>query len=217
MPALVLKVGKTISAAHLRKVAGVLKKGAIAVLPSDTVYGLAASIRFPQSVRRVARIKGRKRTQPFSLFVSSWRELLHYSKKRPAYFPKLKTLLPGPFTLLLPARAGLPKPCVAKGKVGLRWPDFSLLNRLVKKAGAPLVATSANRSGRPPLRSGREAVREFGGEADLILEAGKLPLSAVSTVVEFSPKEAIIWRKGAGYKKLMQHLSGLGVPVREGG
>jgi tRNA A37 threonylcarbamoyladenosine synthetase subunit TsaC/SUA5/YrdC len=51
----------------------------------------------------------------------------------------------------------------------------------------------------------------------LILEAGKLPLSAVSTVVEFNPEEAIIWRRGAGYKKLMQYLSKLGVPVRVGG
>ncbi|MGE5693247.1 MAG: L-threonylcarbamoyladenylate synthase [Candidatus Zixiibacteriota bacterium] len=217
MPALILKVGKKISPPHLKKAAAVLKKGGIVILPSDTVYGLAASVKFPASVRRIAKIKGRKLAQPFSIFVSGWKELLQYSKNRPEYFPKLRKLLPGPYTFVLPARKGLPKLCVAKGKVGLRWPDFPLLNKLVKKTGAPLVATSANRTGKPPLSSGRAVIAEFTAEADLILDSGKLPLSAVSTVVEFLPEEAIIWRKGAGYKKLMQHLYRLGVPVRDGG
>lgn len=217
MPALVLKVGKKPPASVLQKAARALKEGSVAVLPSDTVYGLAASVKFSKSVRRIARIKRRKRTQPFSVFVSGWRELLRYSKNRPPYFPRLKKLLPGPYTFVLPARAGLPKLCCAKGKVGLRWPDFPLLTRLVRAVGAPLVATSANRSGKPPLRSGQAAVREFKEEVDLILEGGKLPLGAVSTVVELAPEEAVLGRKGAGYKKLMQHLTKLGVPVREGG
>lgn len=217
MPALILKVGKKISPPHLKKAAAVLKKGGVAILPSDTVYGLAASVKFPKSVKRVARIKGRKQTHPFSIFVFGWGELLRHSKNRPAYFSKLKTLLPGPYTFVLPARAGLPKLCVSKGRVGLRWPDFPLLNKLVKQTGAPLVATSANRTGKPPLRSGWAAIAEFSDEVDLILDAGKLPLSAVSTVVEFLPEETIIWRKGAGYKKLMQQLYRLGVPVRDGG
>lgn len=187
------------------------------MVPSDTVYGLAASVKFPGSVRQIVKIKGRPEKRPFSIFVSGWVGLLRHSKNRPAYFSKLKTLLPGPYTFVLPARAGLPKLCVSKGKVGLRWPNFPLLSKLVRKVGAPLVATSANRSGKPPLRSGHEVVREFGREVDLILDAGKLPLSAVSTVVEFRPEEAIIWRKGAGYKKLMQQLYRLGVPVRDGG
>ena len=186
-------------------------------MPSDTVYGLAVSVKFSSSIQRIAKIKGRKLTQPFSIFVSSWNELLRHSKSRPDYFQKLKKLLPGPYTFILPARKGLPKLCVSKGKAGLRWPRFFLLDRLVRKAGTPLVATSANRSGKPPLRSGRAAIREFAEEVDLILEAGKLPLSAVSTVAEFNPEEAIIWRRGAGYKKLMQYLSKLGVPVRVGG
>ena len=189
----------------------------MAILPSDTVYGLAASVKFPSSVRRIAKIKARKHTQPFSIFVSGWNELLRYSKNRPAYFSRLRALLPGPYTFILPARKGLPSACVSKGKAGLRWPDFPLLSRLVRETGAPLVATSANRSGQPPLRSGRAVIREFAKEVDLILDGGKLPLSAVSTVVEFGAAEAIIWRKGAGYKKLMQYLSKLGVPVREGG
>ena len=194
-----------------------LGKGGVVILPSDTVYGLAASMKFPMSIRRIAKIKRRKLTQPFSIFVSGWSELLRYSRNWPGYFPKLKKLLPGPYTFILPAQKGLSKLCVSKGKVGLRWPDFPLLSRLVRKAGAPLVATSANRSGQPPLRSGRAAIRKFAKEVDLILDRGTLPLSAVSTVVEFRAAEAIIWRRGAGYKRLMQYLSKLGVPVRERG
>lgn len=187
------------------------------MLPSDTVYALAASVKFSGSVRRIVKIKGRSPGHPFSIFVSGWGELLRHSKNRPAYFSRLKSLLPGPYTLVLPARGKLPKACVSKGKAGLRWPDFALLNKLVKKVGAPLVATSANRSGKPPLRSGGAAARAFGGEVDLILDGGKLPLSAVSTVVEFQPEAAVIWRRGAGYKKLMQFLLRLGVTVRRGG
>lgn len=216
MPATVLKAKNKLSVSVLKQAAQVIKKGGVIAIPSDTVYGLAASVKFPVSVRRIAKIKGRKLTQPFSVFVSGWSELLRYSRNRPGYFPKLKKLLPGPYTFILPARKGLPSACVSKGKAGLRWPDFPLLSRLVRKAGRPLVATSANRSGQPPLRSGRAVIREFAKEVDLILEAGELPLSAVSTVVEFNSEEAIIWRRGAGYKELMQYLSKLGVPVREG-
>ena len=187
------------------------------MLPSDTVYALAASVKFSAGVRRIAEIKGRTAGQPFSIFVSGWNDMLRYSKYRPAYFSELRALLPGPYTFVLSARRGLPKLCVSRGKVGLRCPRFPILNRLAQKVGAPLVATSANRTGKPPLRSGQEVIQEFAEEVDLILDRGKLPLNEVSTVVEFRLKKAVIWRKGAGYKKLMQHLSRLGVPVREGG
>lgn len=216
MPAEVIKVKKKVSASALARAAHVLKKGGVAVLPSDTVYALASSVKFPKSVSRVAKIKGRRGSQVFSIFVSGWRGLLRHSKNRPGYFRKLKPLLPGPYTFVLPARGGLPKLCVSKGKVGLRWPRFALLKRLVKNAGSPLVATSANRSGKAPFRSGRAALREFQNEVDLILDGGALPLGEVSTVAEFNRTEAVVWRKGAGYKKLVRRLEKLGVRIRHG-
>lgn len=66
------------------------------------------------------------------------------------------------------------------------------------------------------MRSGRKVSREFAKEVDLILDAGELPLSGVSTVVEFRKSEAAILRKGEGYKKLETFLKEVGVPVRNG-
>ncbi len=185
-------------------------------MPSDTVYGLAASITFPLAIKRIAKIKGRKIAQPFSIFVSSWSEILQHSKNRPKYFFKLKRILPGPYTFVLSAHGRLPRACVSKGKVGLRWPDSPLLTALVRRVGSPLVATSANRSGQRPLRSGRKVVREFALKVDLILDAGLLPLSGVSTVVEFGATEAVILRRGEGYKKLETFLKKIRIPIRNG-
>ncbi len=199
------------------KAASILKKRGVAVLPSDTVYGLAASVSHPVAVRRILKIKGRKTTQPFSIFVTAWSEILALTKNRPPYFSKLKRLLPGPYTFVLPAGSKLPRACISKGKVGLRWPDYALLSKLVRKTGTPLVATSANRSGKPPLRLGREAVREFREEVDLILDAGRLPFRLPSSVVEFRSTEAVILRRGEGYKQLERFLNRIGVPIQHGG
>lgn len=217
-PALLIKTNPAkVPPSVLAKAASILKKGGVAVVPSDTVYGLSASVSCPAAVRRIIKIKGRKTTQPFSIFVAGWRDFLSLTKNRPAYFSKLKELLPGPYTFVLPARSKLPRACVAEGKVGLRWPDYALLSKLVRKTGTPLVATSANRSGKLPLRSGHQAVREFGAEVDLILDAGRLPFRRPSTLVLFRPAEAVILRRGEGYNKLERCLNKIGVNLKHGG
>lgn len=162
-------------------------------------------------------MKGRKATQPFSIFVAGWKDILALTKNRPAYFSRLKELLPGPYTFVLSAGSKLPRACVANGNVGLRWSDYALLSKLVRRTGTPLVATSANRSGNPPLRSEHQVIREFGGEVDLILDAGRLPFRQPSTVVLFRPAEAVILRRGEGYNKLERLLNKIGVNVKHGG
>jgi tRNA A37 threonylcarbamoyladenosine synthetase subunit TsaC/SUA5/YrdC len=87
----------------------------------------------------------------------------------------------------------------------------------VRKTGSPLVATSANRSGKPPLRAGGRILGELGGEVDLILDAGRLPFRQPSTVVLLRPAQAVILRRGEGYKQLERLLGKIGVSMEHGG
>jgi L-threonylcarbamoyladenylate synthase len=91
---------------------------------------------------------------------------------------------PGPLTLILPARPGLPDLLTGgTGTVGVRQPWQAVTCRLLVSLGFPVTGTSANRSGRPPLTVAAEVAREFGGGVDLILDTGPCPGGLPSTIV----------------------------------
>ncbi|MFZ0389768.1 MAG: L-threonylcarbamoyladenylate synthase [Calditrichia bacterium] len=119
------------------------------VHPTDTVYGIAAVWDSEAAVQKVIRAKGRSPAQPFSIMVNSVEMLLQNSGHNQSWLVHLlKKLLPGALTVLLPAEKAGPIPYWKQFPLlGFRWPDHDLCNNLVRKAGCPLITTSANRTG----------------------------------------------------------------------
>lgn len=176
-----------------------LQAGGVVAIPTDTVYGIAASLAHPAALERIYDIKGRPADNPLPVLVSSPSEI-----ERIAHHvsPDIALLLdlywPGPLTVVLPARAGMPERVTAGGKtVGVRMPNHPLAIEVIAKAGGAIACTSANLSGEAPACTAAEVAASLGPRLDLILDGGRAPRGVASTVVETRDADIHILREGA--------------------
>ena len=195
------RLPEIISEAHPRAVeraAEVLAGGGLVVFPTDTVYGLAASIDRPDAVARLYKAKGRPLNRPIPVLVSSphQAERLAASMDQPAR-RLLERFWPGGLTLLLPAAGWLPFEVTRDtGQVGVRMPNHRLALAIIKAAGGALATTSANRSGEPEAANAEQAREVLGEAVDLILD-GKSGIGTPSTVVRLAGNDLFVLRRGA--------------------
>ena len=175
-----------------------VKKGGVIVFPTETVYGLGGDAGRPEALRRIYRIKGRPEEKPLVRLVAGWEEMeeVRWDKEHRRLAERF---WPGPLTLILPLAGG--------GTQGFRFPDHDLTRRLVRAAGVPFAATSANRSGEAEVKNGEEAERIFFGEVDLILDAGEVRGQA-STVLDLSVSPPRLLREGPISRKELEKVLG---------
>lgn len=160
--------------------------GGIIIYPTETFYALGGSALAPEAAPAVYTAKGRERSLPLPLIIGSLEQLpLVASEVGPVELALMRAFWPGPLTLLLPAAGGLP-PIVTggNGKAAVRLCGHPAARRLCLAAGAPLISSSANRSGLPPARLPTELDQELLQHAELY-QAGPLPTGGQpSTIVE---------------------------------
>jgi L-threonylcarbamoyladenylate synthase len=196
----------------LKKAAETILRGGVVVVPTDTVYGLAADATNPDAVMRLFRIKKRPKTKPVPVIIRDMemaRSLAYLNKRLEKI---LSILWPGAITIILQKKAMMPDLVTAgKRTIGLRLPDYKLLHFLLEVVGKPMTATSANISGEEPSIDAEEVAGQFTKEfykPDLVLDAGKLKFSEPSTVLDLAAAEPKIIRIGpVNPKKLMEILS----------
>jgi len=164
-----------------------LLAGGLVVHPTDTLFALAARAADPAAVGRLLRTKGRGPNRPLSVAVSSVEELERWGKFTAAARRFVREELPGPFTLLAAptaeARRRLAGPVAGGPRIGLRVPAHRLARELARRAG-PLVATSANVSGAPPVRDLAEARRRFGRAVAAYVTAPPRPTGIPSVLID---------------------------------
>jgi Sua5/YciO/YrdC/YwlC family protein len=187
-----------------------LHAGGIMAYPTDTLYGLGGNFLSPAAHAAVDRLKGRGGS-PYSAAVADWAMLESLVAEIPDVFRgRLQDLLPGKFTFLFkPGPAVDPALLKGSGKIGIRMPGLPLLLELISALGFPLIGTSANLSGRPPLNDPRRIAREFPG-LDLLIDGGALPPSRGSTVVDATGETPRIVRRGDDEEKALSLLQGDG-------
>ena len=167
----------------------VLRRGALLVLPTDTVYGVAADPRVPGAGQRLGRAKGRAGDKAIPLLaadcaqVESWPATL-----KPLARKLARKYWPGALTMVLDCGAGQ--------REGFRIPAHAAALALLRAAG-PLRVTSANRSGAPPALTAQAAAEALGAFVDLILDAGPAPGGRPSTVIRVDDDTVTVLREGA--------------------
>src|SRR3989338_6146611 len=174
-----------------------LKKGKVLVCPTDTIYGFIADAQNPKAVEKIFRIKHRKKGKPLGIFVRDLAMAKKIAGIRPLQEKFLKTVWPGKVTSVLYASKRFPKGVGTKETIGIRVPRHKFLNLLLKKFNHALVQTSVNISDTPPLQRVADMVGVFGRrkwKPDLILDAGKLPSSRPSKVVDMTGEKTKILR-----------------------
>ena len=184
---------------NIKKAVEIIKKGGAAVIPTDTVYGLTANALDEKAVRRLFLIKERLLNKPFSVFIKDLK-----MAKKIAYInnkteKKLKKFWPGQITFIF-KKKNIPDILTASKKtIGLRGPDCLVIKNLFDFLDFPLVGTSANISGKPASGEIKEVTKYFKNKKnkpDLILDAGDLPESKPSTIVDLTLPVPKILRKG---------------------
>ena len=174
----------------------ILRRGGVVACATETLVGLLADALDPDAVDRVARIKGRPADEPIALLVPDLAAAERLGELSTEARVLAERFWPGPLTLVVRARPGLPAPLVRDGRVGIRVPGPSPALSLVRAFGGALTATSANRSGEPPARTAAEARATLETEVDAIVPADA-PGGAPSTVIDTTVTPPVVLRRGA--------------------
>ena len=182
---------------NLTRLVRVLEQGGVVACPTETWLGLLADARNEEAVARVAELKGRPADMPIALLLPDAESAARVAKPASGAAQALMaTHWPGPLTILLAAKSALSPRLTRDGKVGVRVPGPSPAAELVRAFGHPVTATSANRTGEPPLRSVDELPAELReGLAGLV--PGISPGGAPSTLVDSTRTPMKIIRPGA--------------------
>jgi len=193
-----------------RKISDCLLDDGVIAYPTDTLYGLGGNFFSRRAGEKIDAMKERN-DQPYSVAVGSLAMLESLVADIPEIFRlRLEKLLPGKFTFLFKPGPRI-DPALLKdsGRIGIRIPGLKLLLKLIRRIELPLVSTSANLSGRPPLNDPGRIARDFPA-IDLLIDGGVLPPSLGSTVVDDTTTPPRIVRRGADVEKVLAALEGDG-------
>lgn len=175
-----------------------LRRGELVVFPTETVYGLGANALLPEAVPQIYQVKGRPSDNPLILHIAAFSQVdeLAAPVSDLARF-LLRRFWPGPLTAVLPKRACVPDVATAGlPSVGLRMPSNPIAATLLRLAGVPVAAPSANVSGRPSPTTGRDCLEDLRGRVPFIIEGGPCTLGLESTVVDLTGVDPVILRPG---------------------
>ena len=194
----IVRIGEHLPEKLLDIAVQALSQGKVLVCPTDTVYGLLADATNTKAVEKVLLIKGRERTKPLPIFVKDIEMAKKFAKVSPLQEKFLRNIWPGKVTAILESRGVLPRETGTGESIGLRIPKYEFLNLLLETYGKPLTGTSANLSGTPSLSDSKEIIAQFENrkyKPDMLLDAGVLPKSKPSKVIDITSAKHSILRK----------------------
>lgn len=178
--------------------AALIKDGRPVAFPTETVYGLGADALNPAAVRAIFRAKGRPADNPVIVHIADPAQLPALAREVPrAANPLMEKFWPGPLTLVLKRRAAVPAQ-VSGGldTVAVRMPAHPVALALIREAGTPLAAPSANRSGRPSPTTAAHVLHDLNTRIPLILDGGRTEIGLESTVLDLTGPTPLLLRPG---------------------
>jgi len=184
------------SGATIARAVTALRAGALVVFPTETLYGIGCDALNPDAIARLRAVKQRGADKGVATIVGDVAMLDLLSEQvSPAARRLADAFWPGPLTLLLPARAGLPGPIVLDGMVAARVSSHPVARRLAQELGRPLASPSANPGGLEPARDVAAARAYFGSDVACYIDDGPIA-GAPSTLVDPAPPPRVL-REGA--------------------
>ncbi len=183
------------------EVVDTLRNGGLVIYPTDTVYGLGASIKSSRAIERLAQLKGTKVDKAnFTFLFPDLSNLSEYTKQIDTpTFKILKKAFPGPYTMILPANNNLPKIFKKRKTIGMRVPDNNILRQIITELGNPLVNISIKDDDEViEYTTDPELIYEKWGKlVDVIINAG-YGNNNPSTIIDLTGSKPEIVREGKG-------------------
>ncbi|MFY4775254.1 L-threonylcarbamoyladenylate synthase [Metabacillus sp. RGM 3146] len=195
---------------QISQAALLLKKNELVAFPTETVYGLGANAASDEAVEKIYKAKGRPSDNPLIVHVASKEQVMDVASSIPPLAEKLiDTFWPGPLTLVLPKKEGLSSLVTAGLEtVGVRMPDHPLALALIKEAGLPIAAPSANLSGKPSPTLARHVAHDLDGRIAGIVDGGPTGVGVESTVLDCTGEVPVILRPGGITKEQIEEAAG---------
>ncbi len=182
------------------KAVEILKKGGVILLPTETVYGIAADARSKSAIDRLYQIKNRDYSKPLQILVSSLKEAEEIAVFGPKARELAKKHWPGALTIILKIKpSSLPNNFNKVNEtVGIRIPNHPVAIEVLRQLNSPLAATSANISGNDPNIDFASASKTLGDKLDLLIDGGGSAIGISSTVVDLTDENEVkILRQGS--------------------
>lgn len=188
-----------------------LRRGELVVLPTETVYGLAANAFEATAVQRIFAVKGRPAHNPIIVHVSDLVMARRCAGQWPDDANKLAAAFwPGPLTLVLPRSAEIPDVVTAGGNtVGIRWPSHPFMQAVIRACGFPLAAPSANRSNEISPTNAQHVARGIGELVSLIVDGGQSQIGIESTVLDITTAPPRVLRPGMIHEESLRAVTGV--------
>jgi len=198
----------------IAEAAALVRAGRLVAFPTETVYGLGADATNAAAVELIFDAKGRPSDNPVIVHIA---DIAMLDKVVDSHDPRVVALgerfWPGPLTLVLKARPAVHATSRGLDTVGVRMPDHPVALALIRAAGVPIAAPSANRSGKPSTTTAHHVWEDLNGRIPLILDGGPCQIGIESTVLDLSGPEPQILRPGA--VSAAQIAEVLGTPLVE--
>lgn len=203
-------VEKNPSCAHIVDAARLLREGEVVAFPTETVYGLGANALRDEAVEKIFTAKGRPSDNPLIVHIGELAQLSMIAREIP---PKARQVIdafwPGPLTVILPKTDAVATRVTANlDTVGVRMPDHPVALALIREAGVPIAAPSANRSGRPSPTTAAHVLEDLEGRIAGIVDAGSAGVGVESTVLDMTVEPPMILRPGGITLEQLQEVIG---------
>ena len=191
-----------------------LQKGAVMLYPTDTVYAIGCDLNVKSGVEKVRRIKQMSNDKPLTFLCSSLSNISEYAMVSDRAYRIMKHLIPGPYTFLLPATKQVPKLVMSPKRktTGIRVPESTLCQELLKTLGNPVISTSAHirdEDGEYPTMNVEKAYLfdALENQVDIIIDNQIDPGFEVSTILDFTTNEPEVVRQGLGWQEVENWLN----------
>lgn len=195
---------------HLKEAAEILKRGDLVAFPTETVYGLGANALDESAAKKIYAAKGRPSDNPLIAHISD----LEMIEPLISYFPEkgrklAEAFWPGPLTMIFPKSEIVPYGTTGGlDTVAIRMPSDPVAAELIRLAGVPVAAPSANTSGRPSPTMAEHVYQDMNGKIDMILDGGPVGIGVESTIVDVTGEIPMLLRPGAITMEMLRETVG---------
>jgi len=178
--------------------ANIIKNGGLVAIPTETVYGLGANGLDENAVAKIFEAKGRPQDNPLILHVADPEQIGQFCHSIPESAYRLaERFWPGPLTMVLPAKDIVPKRTTAGlNTVAVRCPDSDVTRAIIRRAGVPIAAPSANISGKPSTTTAEHVRHDHDGRIDAIVDGGACRVGVESTIIDLTDEKPRLLRPG---------------------
>ncbi len=192
---------------QLTRAAEILASGGLAAFPTETVYGLGGNALNADAASHIYAAKGRPSDNPLIVHIAKPSDAEHYAYTNALYETLAQAFMPGPLTVVLPKKENIPF-SVTGGldTVGIRCPGHPVAREMIRLAGVPIAAPSANLSGRPSPTTAKHCIDDLDTRVDCIIDGGEAEVGLESTIVKIKDDSLILLRPGAVTVEMLREI-----------